>query len=200
MTTFDEQLAQASPQIPVQSPELDAERMRVIALAESAVTRRSKRNRSRVAIGGLAAVALLGAGGTAAAAGLIPWFESASSEGTVTTSAGAQCTLTFGVKPHSDPTDDSVGDRMQSTVVAAAERYLQALDVSKLSPAEATKGASERPRVDSEAGPALSVDQYEVQAVYEQVSLGLNAELATQGLPSSAVSLAMASTCGTSGK
>ena len=194
MTSFDEQLSLASPPVPAQLPELEAEFVRIIAESERLAGRpRSWRSR-RLATGGLIALGTLGAGGGAAAAGIVPWFDSAPSHGVVTTSTGARCTLTFGVKQIDDPTA-RVDDALQAEVTAAAEKYLKTFDVSALIVAQATQGASPRPTADSEAGPALTVDEYEVEAVYQAVAQRLDAELVRQHLPSSSVSLSMASSC-----
>ena len=72
---------------------------------------------------------------------------------------------------------------------------LRNFDVSTLSVAQATQAASPRPTVDSEAGPAMTVDEYEVDSVYQEVERRMDAELARQHLPSSAVSLAMLISC-----
>jgi hypothetical protein len=194
MTSFDEQLALSSRPVPAQSPELEAEFVRVIAQAEGAVAPRRKLRSRGVAIGGLFLVGAVGAGGGAAAAGLVPWFEAAPTHGVVTTSTGARCELTFGAKQHDDPAAP-VSDAVRSKVTAAAETYLKDFDVSSLSVIDATQAAGPRPTVDSEAGPALSVDEYEVQAVYEEVDRRLHIALARQQLPSSSVSLSMASSC-----
>jgi hypothetical protein len=186
--------ALSSPPVPAQSPELEAEFVRVIAQAEGAAAPRWKRTSRGVTIGGLVLLGAVGVGGAAAAAGLVPWFESAPSHGVVTTTTGARCALTFGVKRHGEP-GAPVSGAVRSKVTAAAEDYLKDFDVSSLSVTEATQAAVPRPTVDSEAGPALSVDEYEVQAVYEEVERRLHVALARQQLPSSSVSLSMASTC-----
>ncbi len=171
MSSFDEQLALSSPPVPARSPELDAEFVHVIAQAEgSAVSRRKLRSRSAV-IGSVVVLGALGAGGAAAAAGLVPWFESAPSHGVVTTSTGARCTLTFGVKELDDPAAP-VSDAVRARVKAAAEKYLKNLDFS-----------------------TLTVEENEVGAVYEEVGRRLDAELVAQHLPVTAVSLSMASDC-----
>jgi hypothetical protein len=194
MSSFDEQLALASPPVPARSPELDAEFVRVIAQAESAaVPRRKLRGRS-VVIGSAVVLGALGAGGAAAAAGLVPWFESAPSHGVVTTSTGARCTLTFGVKELDDPAAP-VSDAARARARAAAEKYLRDLDLSTLSVAQATGAVSPRATVDSEAGPAMTVDEHEVDAVYAEVGRRVDAELVEQHLPVTAVSLSMGSAC-----
>lgn len=192
MTSLDEQLALSSPPVPARSPELDAELVHVIAQAETAARPRPNRRRKTVAIGGLVVVGALGSG--AAAAGIIPWFQSAPSHGVVTTSTGAQCDLTFGVKHVNDPAAP-VSDDVQAKAKAAADKYLSDFDVSTISVAQATQAAGPRPTVDSEAGPAMTVDEYEVQAVHDEVRRRVEAELARQHLPSSAVGLSMASSC-----
>jgi len=193
MTSFDEQLALSSPPVTARSPELDAEFVRVITQAEGTAGPRLKRRTRTVAIGGLVVVGALGAGGAAAAAGLVPWFESAPSHGVVTTSTGARCTLTFGFKQVHDPAAP-VSNDVRAKATIAAEKYLKNLDFSTLSLAT-TQAASPRPTVDSEAGPAMTVDEYEVEAVYEEVGRRLDAELGRQHLPSSSVGLSMASSC-----
>ena len=171
MSSFDEQLALSSPPVPARSPELDAEFVHVIARAEgSAVSRRKLRSRSAV-IGSVVVLGGFGAGGAAAAAGLVPWFESAPSHGVVTTSTGARCTLTFGVKELDDPSAP-VSDAMRARVKAASEKYLKNLDFS-----------------------TLTVEEHEMDAVYEEVGRRLDAELVAQHLPVTAVSLSMASDC-----
>lgn len=199
MTSFDEQLTLSSPPVPARTPELDAELVRVIAQAESdAAPRRRPRGRIAV-IGGLAVLGAIGAGGAAAAAGLVPWFESAPSHGEVTTSTGTRCTLTFGVKQLDDPAAP-VSDTERAKATAAAEQFLEHLDLSTLSVARGTRPASPRPTLDSEAGPAMTVDEHEVDAVYQEVGRRVDAELAAQHLPASAVSLSMASECAGDGQ
>ncbi len=194
MSSFDEQLALSSPPVPARSPELDAELDRVVARAEVAAgPRRSLRGRG-VVVGGVVVLGALGAGGAAAAAGLVPWFESAPSRGVVTTSTDARCTLTFGVKELDDPAAP-VSDAERARARAAAETYLEGLDLSTLSVAEATQAMPPRPTVDSETSQAMTVDEYEVAAVHEEVGRRVDAELVEQGLPVTAVSLAMASAC-----
>jgi len=194
MSSFDEQLGLSSPPVAARSSELDAEFARVIAQAESAAGPRQMRWRSGVVIAGLVVAGALGAGGAAAAAGIVPWFESAPSHGVVNTSTGARCTLTFDVKRLEDPAVP-VSDAMRARVTAAAETYLKNFDVSTLSIGQATQAASQRPKVDSEAGPAMTVDEYEVEAAYEELRRRMDAELARQHLSLSAVSLAMLSSC-----
>ncbi|CUR54386.1 hypothetical protein NOCA2150128 [metagenome] len=189
MTSFDEQLAQSSPAVPARSPELDAEFVRVIAQAEGVAGPRLKRRGRALTIGGLVVVGALGAGGAAAATGLVPWFESAPSEGVVTTSTGARCTLTFGVKQIDDPAAP-VSAAVRVRVETAADAYLRRLDFSTLG-----IGQSPRPPVDAEAGPATTVDESEVAAVYAEVGRRVDAELVRQHLPTTAVSLSMATSC-----
>ncbi len=194
MTSFDEQLALSSPPVPALTPELDAELARIVMEAEGLTARpRSRRNR-RLVIGGLVVMGTLGAGGAAAAAGILPWFDSAPARGVVTTSTGAECALTFGVKQVQDPAAP-VDDAVRAEVTDAAERYLKELDVSAISLAEATREAGPRATRDSEAGPAQTVPEYEVEAMYQLVAQRLDAELASQDLPSSSVGLSMASAC-----
>jgi hypothetical protein len=194
MSSFDEQLALSSPPVPARSPELDAEFVHVIAQAEgSAVSRGRLRSRS-VVIGSVVVLGALGTGGAAAAAGLVPWFKSSPSHGVVTTSTGARCTLTFGVKELNDPAAP-VSDAMRARVKAAAEKYLTNLELSTLSVTQATRAASPRSTGDSEAGPGMTVDEHEVNAVYEEVERRVDAELVGQHLPAAAVSLSMASNC-----
>lgn len=194
MSSFDEQLALSSPPVPPRSPELDAEFVHVIAQAESAAGPRPGRRRRVVAIGGLVLAGALGAGGAAAAAGLVPWFESAPSHGALTTSTGARCTLAFGVKEVEDPAAP-VSDAERAKARVAAEEYLRNLDVSMLDLAQATRAAAPRATADSEAGPAMSVDEHEVEAAYAEVGRRVEAELARQRLPATSVSLSMASSC-----
>ena len=194
MSSFDEQLALSSPPVPARSPELDAEFVRVIAQAEgTAVPRRKLRSRG-VVIGSVVVLGALGAGGTAVAGGLVPWFESAPSQGVVTTSTGARCTLTFGVK-ELHVTADPVTDAERARAKAAAEMYLKNLDFSTLSVDQATRVASPRSTADSETSVATTVDEYEVNAVYEEVGRRVDADLVEQRLPVTAVSLAMAVAC-----
>jgi hypothetical protein len=194
MSSFDEQLTLSSPPVPARSPQLDAEFVHVIAQAEGCdLSRRRLRSRS-VVLGSVLVLGALGAGGAAVAAGLVPWFEAAPSHGVVTTSTGARCTLTFGVKELDDPAAP-VSDAMRARVRAAAEKYLKDLDLSTLSVAQATRAASPRSTVGSEAGPGMTVDEYEVDAVYQEVGRRIDAELVGRHLPVTAVSLSMASTC-----
>lgn len=194
MTSFDEHLSLSSPQVPAPTPELDAELARVVAEAERLASRPQSRRNGRYVIGGLVVLGTLGAGGAAAAAGILPWFDDAPSHGVVTTSAGARCNLTFGIKQVHDPAAP-VDDAVRAEVTTAAVKFLRDLDVSALSVAQATHGAAPRPTVDSEAGPSLTVDEYEVEAVYYLVGQRLDARLAKQHLPSSSVSLSLATSC-----
>ena len=194
MSSFDEQLALSSPPVPARSPELDAEFVRVIAQAEGSVVLRRKLRSRSVVIGSVVVLGALGAGGAAVAGGLVPWFESAPSHGVVTTSTGARCTLTFGVKELHAPAAP-VSDAVRTQAKAAAEKYLRDFDLSTLSVDQATRVASPRSTVDSETSVATTVDEYEVNAVYEEVERRVDADLVEQHLPVTAVSLAMAVAC-----
>ncbi len=194
MTSLDEQLALSSPPVPARSPGLDAELARVVARAEdTAGPRQQRRSRSAV-IAGLLVVGALGAGGAAAAAGLVPWWESALSRGAVTTSTGARCTLVFDVKQIEDPAV-LISDAERARATKAAEKYLQGFDVSLIDLAELSGSAPPRPTVGSETGPAVTVDEFEVAAVYADVGRRMDDELRRQRLSRSAVSLAMLSSC-----
>lgn len=164
MTSFDDQLALSSTPVPARSPELDAELARVLARAEDIAGPRLQRRSRNAAMAGLLVVGALGAGGAAAAAGLVPWWESAQSKGAVTTSTGARCTLVFDVKQIEDPAA-LIGDAERAQATKAAETYLRDLDVSTLDLAELSGSAPPRPTVGSEAGPAMTVDEFEVDAV-----------------------------------
>jgi hypothetical protein len=195
MNSFDDQLARANPPAPVHTSELDDELLFVIAEAERLATRTQSRHRRRVVTGGLAALALIGTGTAAAAAGgILPWFDDAPSRGVVTTSTGAECELVFGVKGHSDPAHP-VDSATRATAVAAAEAFLERLDLSSIDVDEAAAGLPPRATFDSEAGPAESVDEYETYAVMAEVEDRVNAALEKQGLPTGAVSVSMFSSC-----
>ncbi|MGA8846743.1 MAG: hypothetical protein WB471_09050, partial [Nocardioides sp.] len=119
---------------------------------------------------------------------------SAPSQGVVTTSTGARCTLTFGVKELHVPADP-VSDAVRARAKAAAETYLENLDFSTLSVDQATRAASPRSTVDSETSVATTVGEYEVNAVYDEVGRRVDADLVERRLPVTAVSLAMAVAC-----
>lgn len=198
MNSFDEQLALSSPPVPARSAELDAELAAVAAQAEQAAGPRRQWRSRTAAIGGLLVVGALGAGGAAAAAGLVPWWESAPSNGAVTTSTGSRCTLVFDVKQIEDPAAP-VSQVARAQATEAAEEYLRDFDVSTLDlaelPALSAASAAPRPTVGSEAGPAMTVDEFEVDAVYAEVGRRMDEELMRQRLSRSAVSLAMLSSC-----
>jgi len=117
----------------------------------------------------------------------------------MTTSTGAQCTLTFGVKPL-ESTAAPVGDAERAKVTATAEQYLKNLDVSALGSTVSTRMRSPQLNADSEAGAAFTVDEGEIEAVYKVVGQRLSAELTRQHLSPSAVSLTMASSCDSDGQ
>lgn len=194
MTSFDEQLAQSSPAIPQQTRELDAELARVVAEAER-LARPHGRRRGRLIVGSLVVLGALGVGGTAAATGLLPWFDSAPVRGVVTTSEGSQCTLTFGAKPIDDRAAP-VSPAARAEATAAAENYLRTLDFAVLA-AQARQGSGPRPSLDSESesGAAQTVSEHDVDAVYQLVARRLSVHLDQQGLSSSSVGLSMASSC-----
>ena len=194
MTSFDELLARSAPQLP-DSAELDRELGLLVAEAERSTTR-SRTRRLRLGAVGLAAVGVLGLGG-AAAAGNLPWFESASSRDVVTTSTGTECEVTFGAKGLVDP-GHPVDDSTRAATLTAAHAFLEDLDVSGIDLETAVRDAPPRTVVDSEAGPAQSVDEHETSALMTAVQERLDAELVRQGLPVEAVSLSMATTCGDS--
>lgn len=194
MTSFDDQLSQSSPPVPASSPELDAELARIVAETERLAHRPRRRSHRRLALGGLVVAGSLGAGAAAAASGILPWFDSPAAQGVLTTSTGTHCTLAFDVKEIEDPAT-VVPDGVRRRVSAAAEAFLEELDVSALSLARATEAAGPRATRDSEAGPAQTVTDYEVEAVFQLVVQQLETTLAHQELPTSSVGLSMASTC-----
>ncbi len=194
MSSFDEQLALSSPPVPARSPELDAELARVIVRAEGLALRRRRLRGRNATIAGAVVLGALGAGGAATAGGLLPWYDSAPSHGVVTTSTGTRCNVTFGIKQHVDPAAPITED-LRARVTTTAEKYLESFDFSTLDALDATTSLASRPAVDSGVSPAVSVADYEMDAVYQEVARRINAELAARHLPISSVSLAMASDC-----
>lgn len=196
MTSLDEQLAAAAPRMSASSPELDRELALVLAEAERLARPDGARRRTRLAIGGLAAVGALSLGTAAAAAtGVLPWFETAPAQGVVLTSNGSRCELTFGVKgiEHSD--HPAVDGTTRATAVAMAERFLEGLDVAGIDVDDATRGLPPRATANSEAGAAETVEEYETYAVMSVVEKRVTTELEQQGLPPEAVGVSMASSC-----
>lgn len=175
MTSFDEQLSLSSPEVPAQTPHLDAELARVVVEAERHGNGRSLR-RHRVVVGGLVLVGGLGGVGAAAAAGSLPWFDSAPAHVELSTSDGARCDLTFGIKQVNDPVAP-VAANVRREVTAAATAFLEQLDVSTLSAEQGGTAEDETGRV------------------FQQVAERLDGALARQDLPSSGVALSMASSC-----
>lgn len=195
MNAFDDQLAQSAPAVPARTPALDAELARVVAEAERLTTRPLSRKRARFALGGLVALGLVGAGGTAGAvAGVLPWFDSAPSSGVVSTSSGDRCTLTFGIKQVDDPAAP-VAPAVRAEAIAVGTAFLGGLDFATLDVAETSRKGGPRRTVDSEAGPAVSVAEFEVEGVYEAVAKRLDAELTSRQLPASSLGLSMLSNC-----
>jgi hypothetical protein len=102
--------------------------------------------------------------------------------------------VAFGVKEIDDP-DNPVDASTRAAAVTAAEEFLEGFDVSSISVEDAIHGLPPRATVDSEAGPAESIDEYERYAVMAVVEKRVNADLEQQGLPQTAVSVSMASSC-----
>ena len=195
MIPLDEELAASTPPVPVLTSELDRELGLVIAEAERLAGPTRARSRRRLSIGGLIAAGILGLGTAAAgAAGILPWFDTAPSSAVVTTSNGAECKVTFGVKAIADP-DKPVNEVTRAAALAIAEDFLADLDVSSIDVRAAARGLPARATADTESGPAESVEAYETRAVMSVVQTRVDAELEQQGLPTSAVSVAMATSC-----
>lgn len=194
MTSIEDQLTLSAPSVPVYSVDLDRELLIVNARAEDLAPARS-RPRRRLAVGALAALGVIAAGtGTAGAAGLLPWFDTAPAHGIVTTSTGVECKLTFGVKALADPSHP-LAPATNAAAVATAESILKHLDVSSIDIADATRGMPARATVDSESGPAQSVVEYETDAVSRVVQERVDDALGEQGLPSAAISVSTARSC-----
>ncbi|WP_244928579.1 hypothetical protein [Nocardioides sp. W7] len=194
MTSFDDQLAVSAPPAPVQTPALERELASVVAEAERQARHQKPHRRASLIVGGLAAAGLLGIG-SAAAAGILPWFEDAPARDAVSTSTGSECELTFDVKGIEDP-GNPVDSTTRAQALAAAEEFLSNLDLSSIDIVAATEGLPPRALVDSEAGPAQSIEEYETYAVMSVVEQRVEADLRRQGLPTAAVSVMMASSCG----
>ena len=195
MIPLDEELAASTPPVPVLTSELDRELGLLIAEAERLAGPMRARRRRRLFLSGLMAAGVLG-GGTAAAgaAGILPWFDTAPSHAVITTSGGAECRATFGVKAIDDP-DEPVNAVTRAKALATAEQFLDGLDVSSIDVQAATRGLPPRASAGSESGPAESVEDYETRAVMSVVQTRVAAELGQQGLPTSAVSVSMATSC-----
>lgn len=196
MTSFEEQLTLSAPPVPVHSDELDRELLLINDRAEAmASSSRSRPRRRRFTLGALAAIGVIGAGvGAAGAAGILPWFDTAPVHAVMTTSTGTECEITFGIKAIEDPSRP-VAHATRAAAVTAAESFLRDLDVSRISVAEATRGLPPRATVDSESGPAQSVDEYETFAVHRVVQERVDDALEQQGLPVTATSVSAATSC-----
>jgi hypothetical protein len=195
MAALERHFADCAPPVPRHTSELEGELAFVIAEAERQAGSARLRSRFRLAIGGFTVVGALSVGTAAAgAAGIIPWFETAPSHGVVTTSTGSECRVTFGVKAIDDPDHPVVGST-GAAAVAAAEEFLEGFDVSRINVEDATRGLPPRATVGSEAGPAESIEEYETNAVMVAVQKRVDADLAQQGLPTTAVSVSMARSC-----
>lgn len=196
MTSLEEQLTLSAPPVPAHNDELHRELLLINDRAEAmASSSRSRPRRRRLTLGALAAIGVVGAGvGAAGAAGILPWFDTAPVHGVMTTSTGEKCEITLGVKPIEDPSRP-VTPATRAAAVAAAESFLRDLDVSSINVAEATRGLPPRATVDSESGPAQSVAEYETDAVSHVVQERVDDALRQQGLPVSATSISVLTSC-----
>lgn len=173
-TDLDDLLRAAAPLVATGTPAL---RAALADLARATEAAERKRRATRRAAVGLAATALIATAGvgTAAAAGVLEWEPGGwwDEPGAVThrTDSPEECRVTWaprGVRVAGHP----VSPRERTAAMTAAGAYLRSLDHSTL-------------------------DGLTPDAAYAEVSAALDRELERQGLTTYAVTVAMATDCGT---
>lgn len=198
-SSFDSLLDGSAPPATPRTPELERELAAMISEAEAVAAPVQSRLRRRMLIGGLATIGVLGAGATANAAGVLPWFDSPSTQNTQVTSTGASCEVVYDPKGHEDP-KHPVNDTTRAAAVAAAETFLREFDFATIDVDEAIKKLPPRATVDSESGPAETVEEHETFAVQVELERQIDDYLAQQGLPAEAVSVSAMTSCDGDGK
>ncbi|MGA8987566.1 hypothetical protein [Aeromicrobium sp.] len=195
MDPLDQHLADSALPVPIRSVQLRREIDLVIAEAERLARPNSQQLRRRLGVSWLAAIGALTVGAAAAGAGgILPWYQDAPLNGSIVTSTGSTCALTFGIKGV-EVGNRPVADATRASAVAVAEQYLADLDVSSIDVAAATAKLPPRVTENSEEAMAETVDDYEARAVQAAVQRGVDAELDARSLPTSATSVSMASSC-----
>ena len=194
-SSLDHLLDASAPPTTVRTPQLDRELAALVTDAEAAVPGRS-RLRRRILIGGLATIGVLGVGATASATGMLPlpWFDNPAARTTQTTSTGATCDVAYRAKGIEDP-KHPVDAATRAATVTAADAFLKKFDFSKIDVDEAVKQLPPRATVDSERGPAETVEQYETFAVQVELERRVDVYLSQHGLPAEAISVAAAISC-----
>ena len=198
-SSFDTLLDASAPSATPRTPELERELAVLISEAEAIAAPVPSRLRRRILIGGLATIGVLGVGATANATGLLPWFDNPAAQNTQTTSTGASCEVKYGAKGLHDP-KHPVSDTMRAAAVVAAGTFLRDFDFARIDVREAVMKLPPRATVDSERGPAETVEEYETGAVQAELGRRLSAYLAQHGFPAGAVSVSAATSCDGGGR
>ena len=192
-SSLDDLLNASAPTATPHTTDLERELVALISAAEAATPERS-RVRRRIVIAGLATIGVVGVGAAAGATGLLPWFDDPSAQTRQTTSTGKTCDIAYRARGISDP-KHPVDDATRTKTVSAADAFLKSFDISTINVAEAVKRLPPRATVDSERGPAETVEQHEGYAVQAELERRLGRYLADRGLPAHAVSVAAATSC-----
>lgn len=198
--TLDELLAQAAPPVAPRTPEL-THALRELAPATEPAARAGRRHGARATVAGAVVVlAVLGAGGAAAAHGLLPgWFP-------WTTDAGSSCGLQASVALRRDGAGALITDRWsaaeQRQALASAEDYLGSLDLDAIDRKQAAEhwftyledvSATHPSRRELEA--KFRGERLEVHALLYEVDRRVDAHLTAHGYDPDSVMTDLASEC-----
>ncbi len=145
---LDSLISRAAPRVTPPHPHVQAALADLVAATEreaaSAVVVPLNRQRARVraALGGLAAVALLGAGAGASAAGVLPaprwapWYDGPHVRQTQTTTPAGDCRTTYGLKAIEDPGRPATAAE-RDAALDGARTFLASVDVEAIDVARA---------------------------------------------------------------
>ncbi|MCW2794674.1 hypothetical protein [Nocardioides sp.] len=197
---LDTLLAEATPPVTPRSPELVQDLRDLVGLSEDAAApRRQRRHRALVA-GSLATIGILGAGGVAAAHGMLPgsfpW----------TTGAGSSCSLQASVALRREGAGGFITDRMSAperrATLASAQEYLDSLNLDSIDREKAAEHwftYLERVSVDhpnrDELEGKFQGERLEVHSLIYEVNTLLSAHVAAQGHDPHAIMATVASRC-----
>lgn len=196
---LDELMMQAAPPVTSRTPELTEALRELIPATEHAATARRGRG-VRAATAGALVVAVIGAGGAAAATGLLPdWFP-------WTTEAGSSCGLQASVELRRDGDGKLITDRWSQTeqrqALASAQDYLGSLDLNSIDRKQAAEqwftylegisvGNPDRAELESK----FQGDRLEVHSMLHAVDSRMDDYLTTRGYDPDSVMTTVASQC-----
>lgn len=210
---LDELISAAAPPLAQRTPELQHGLYALVADAEAAAVPSRRRLGRRIGAVSLAAVAVLGVGAAAGAAGLIPtpssgsWFtEPSARHQEVVLSFGSRCKVTYAAVPQEVWEGRPVSPADQAAAMSVVQEFLSDFDLATISVDDAVKkyeAASNAARADlerrlppEEIPPKQTSDEVKVAAVGAELYERLSSELQRQGLSPHAVTMASSDTCG----